>query len=68
VNPWLRELVQILAAVAVEDVADGPDEPAPSTDAATERDPREPGSSGTASSQQDGSGDCQPGCLSAEGR
>ena len=68
VNPWLRELVQILAAVAVEELADGPDEPAPSTDAATGRDPREPGSSGAASSQQDGSGNWQHEPLPMEER
>ncbi len=67
-NPWLRELAQILAAVAVEDVADGPDEPVASADAAGGRDPRELGSSGAASSQQDSSGDCQSGRLSAEKR
>lgn len=67
-NPWLRELAQILAAVAVEDTADGPDEPVASTDAAGGRGPRESGSNGAGASQQSGSADRQLSPLPAEKR
>lgn len=68
VNPWLRELAQILAAVAVEDTADGPYEPVASADSAGGRGPRESGSNGAGASQQNGSGDRQPEPLPAEKR
>lgn len=67
-NPWLRELAQILAAVAIEDIADGPDEPVASADAAGGRGPRESGSNGAGSSQQNGSGDQRHESLSAAER
>ena len=68
VNPWLRELAQILAAVAVEDMANCHDEPVISADAAGGHGPREPGSSSVGSTEQNDSGDRQRGSLSAEER
>ena len=68
VNPWLRELARILAAVAVEDIADGPGEPVASANAAGGRGPRESGSNGAGSSQQNDSGDRRHESLSAAER
>ncbi len=65
-NPWLRELARILAAVAVEDIADESDELASSADAVAGRDPREHGSNDAESSRQSSFGDRQHRSLFAE--